>query len=79
MYNSATFLPPKTDWFMHNIESFPTTHLLKESIIEGSALTVSDGSYFPLTKTGTCAWIISTPDGKEWIEDGGVVPGESPE
>ena len=60
---------------MHDIESSPTTHLLKRSIIEGSAFAVSDGSYFPFTKTSACAWIISTP-GKQEIEGGGVISGE---
>ena len=32
---------------------------------------------FPLEEVGSCAWIISTPYGKEWIRGGGVVPGES--
>ena len=33
--------------------------------------------FFQLEEVGSCAWIIATPDGKEWIKDGGVVTGES--
>ena len=35
--------------------------------------------FFSLPNTGACAWIISTPDGKEWIQGIGVVPGEAEE
>ena len=40
---------------------------------------MSNGSFFPLTKTGSCAWIIATPDGQEWISGGGIIPGEQRE
>ena len=65
VYDSITFLPPKIDWFTHSVESYPTTHLLKESIIEGSASIVSNSSYSLLIKTDAFTWIIPTPDGKE--------------
>ena len=38
---------------------------------------VSDGSYFPMQEAGTCAWIITTSDGNEWVEGGGEIPGLS--
>jgi len=37
---------------------------------------VSNGSYFPRYEIGACAWIIASPDGREWIEGGGLIHGE---
>ena len=39
------------------------------------SLTVSDGSYYPLAEVGACSWTISTPDGKERVQGGGVISG----
>ena len=39
-------------------------------------LGVSDGSFYPVTRTRACAWITPTPDGEEWIQSSGLVPGE---
>ena len=61
---------------MTSITSSPTTADLLDHIIKGTAYGVSDGSYFPSTQTGSCAWIISTPNGQEYIEGGGLIPGE---
>lgn len=36
---------------------------------------MSDGSYYPFEDVGACAWIILTPDGKEIVQGGGVIPG----
>ena len=41
-----------------------------------TAISVSDGSFFLEAKVGSCAWILSSPDGREWIEGGGIIPGE---
>ena len=38
-----------------------------------------DVSYFPNERVGACAWIISSSDGSEWIQGGGVIPGPSGE
>ena len=38
-----------------------------------------NGSFFPLTNTGSCAWIIATHDGQEWIYGGGIITGEGKE
>ena len=38
---------------------------------------VSDGSYFYIQAVGACAWIIANPDGNEWVEVGGFIPGLS--
>ena len=52
-----------------------STDKLRFSIINGSVIAVSDGSQFPQYKIVMCAWIITAPDGKEWIEGGGIVTG----
>ena len=67
---------PKLDWFHTYISSSPSTVSLYAHIIANTALAASDGSYYPHEKVGACAWIISTPDEKEWIKGGGVIPGE---
>ena len=48
---------------------------IKNAIIDGSALAVSDGSYYPTEEVAACAWTVSTPDGKEHVEGGGMLPG----
>ena len=77
--DSISITTPKIDWFINNIQSSRPTSHLKECIINGSVLAVSDGSYFPLTKTGSCTCIISTPSGQKWIHGGGILPGEEEE
>ena len=52
-----------------------STAELYRHLIEGTAIIVSDGSFFPDYQVGACAWILATPDGDEWIEAGGLVPG----
>ena len=68
---------PTIDWFMNNISSSTSTNLLFKHILKGSAIGVSDGSYFPFEKLGSCAWILATPDGSEFIKGGGLIPGPS--
>ena len=60
---------------MSRLDSSPSTSYLKRSLREGTVIVISDGSYFPRYNIGSCAWILSTPDGKEWIEGGGVILG----
>ena len=74
-FDAIQLSEPKVDWFNTIITSSPTTSYLKECLLNGSAVGVSDGSYFPIQEVGACGWIISTPDGGEWIEGGGVIPG----
>ena len=66
---------PPIDWFMKNIEASDNTSNLLSSLSHGSAIAVSDGSFFPEEQVGSCAWIIATSDGKEWIRGGGIIPG----
>ena len=67
-------------WFMnHPRSSKSRTVQLCQHLLDGTAIQFSDGSYFLADyQVGACAWILATPDGKEWIEGGGLVPG-SPE
>ena len=67
---------PKIEWFMKYIQSSTNTDYLRDCIIGGTSIAVSDGSFFPLERVGACAWIVSTPDGTEWMQGGGAVPGE---
>ena len=60
---------------MSHLSSAPLTDRLLYHLLHGTALAVSDGSYFPLHKVGACAWVIATPDGSQWISGGGLVPG----
>lgn len=69
----------KIDWFMKDVQTSTTTIHLRDSIINGTAIAVRDGSFFPLEKVGSCAWIVSSPDGAEWIQGGGIIPGEDAE
>ena len=66
---------PKLDWFMEDLISSKSTDRLLYHILQGSAIGVSDGSFFPNEKLGSCAWILSTPDGGEYIKGRGIIPG----
>ena len=52
------------------------TETLFDSTLKGHALAASGGIFFPLEEVGTCAWIIATPDRKEWNKGGQIVQGE---
>ena len=64
---------------MHRLNSSSTTSKLLASLLDRTALGVSDGSYFPHKQVGSCAWIIACSDGSEWIEGGGIIPGPKQE
>ena len=66
---------PKINWFMDNLSCSTSTNQLLCHILQGSAIAVSDGSFFPNDKIGSCAWVVSTPDGTEFIKGGGLIPG----
>eukprot|EP00979_Chaetoceros_neogracilis_P010569 scaffold2500_cov172-Chaetoceros_neogracile.AAC.2 len=65
---------PPLAWTMSHLTSSPSISDLLQAIRDGTPLAVSDGSFYPLTRIGAAAWIITTPDQKEWIEGGGVLP-----
>ena len=72
--NDIQMTNPKIDWFNSYISFTANTSTLRQHIIAGTALAVSDGSYYPNEEVGACAWTISTPDGKERVQGGGVIP-----
>ena len=74
VFGEISITVPKIDWFMRHISSSYTTDRLWNNILEGKAYAVSDGSYFPTTSTGACAWIVATSDGTQWIKGGGLIP-----
>ena len=65
-----------TVFFYHFDSSCRTSNLLAH-IIAGTAIAVSDGSFYKEHNIGACGWIIATPDAEEWIEGGGLVPDTS--
>ena len=74
-FDAIQLSEPKVDWFNNSINSSSTTNYLKECLINGTTVGVSDGSYFPIQEVGECGWIIATPDGVEWVEGAEVIPG----
>ena len=75
-FGNINIIKPQIDWFANFITSSTTTERLWHEILAGTSYAVSDGSYFPSSRTGACAWILATRDGGEWIKGGGVVPGD---
>ena len=69
------YRPPKETWFMHNLQHSDSTDILWKHILAGTAITVSDGSFFPDEQVGACAWKVATPCMTQWIKAGGLVPG----
>lgn len=65
-------LPP---WASQRIRTSQTLRNLRQSMLDGKALLVSDGSLFPHFHKAGAAWIISTPDCVEFICGGGTIPG----
>ena len=76
--DAIPYRKPVIRWFMNHLHSSKSTAQLRRHLLDGTAIQVSDGSYFLDYQVGACAWILATPDGEEWIEGGGLVPG-SPE
>ena len=60
---------------MHRLNSSSTTSKLLASLLDGTAIGVSDGYYFTHEQVGSCAWIIACSDSSEWVEGGGIIPG----
>ena len=60
---------------MDNLSFSHSTDQLLCHILQGSALAVSDGSFYPDDNIGSCAWVVSTPDGSQYIKGGGLIPG----
>ena len=54
-FHSINLMTPKVDWFMNHLSSSHHTDRLWANLLNGTAYAVSDGSYFPNSKTGACA------------------------
>ena len=76
-WDSIYFNDLLCNWFTSSFSSSASTSSLLHHLTNGTALGVSDGSFYPSHKVGACAWIISTPDGNEWVKGGGIIPGPS--
>ena len=75
-YDAITTTPPPVDWFMHYISHSSSTSQLLSPLQHGTAINVSDGFYYPDSQTGSCGWIIASMNGGEWIQGGGIIPGD---
>ena len=60
---------PNIDWFTDHLQSSTTTNSLMKHSLNGTAVTVSDELYFPLSEVGICTWIISTHNGELKADD----------
>lgn len=73
-FDAITIRHPTIQWFHQYLEASDNTASLYRHLRNGTAIAVSDGSYFPDEDVGACAWIIATPTGSEWITGGGLMP-----
>ena len=64
---------------MNYLNSPSNTSKLVLSLQDGTALAVSDWSYFPNKRIGACAWKFSSSHSSEFIEGGGIIPGPGEE
>ena len=49
-YGAIVIREPSLDWFMNNITHYTSTSKLHTSLLDGSTLAVSDGSYFSVQR-----------------------------
>jgi len=70
---------PSIPWIADHLDSSPSIDTLLQDILQGNAVAVCDGSYFEQYTTAAAAWTLSSADGVEWIEGGGIVPGVTSE
>ena len=75
IFDAVKISKPTINWFNTSVTSSHSTTYLRECLINGTELGISNGSYVPIQEVGACGWIISTPDGTEWIEGRGAIPG----
>ncbi len=66
-----------TSWLRYSAESSDTIDQVINSIRDGSAYGVSDGSYCPERRIGAAAWIIYSNDGNQYISGTSISPGPS--
>ena len=70
-----TFQDVTSICFFNRLIHSDSLESLYQHIINGTALAVSDGSFFPSHHIGACGWIVSTPDLSEWIQGGCIISG----
>ena len=61
---------------MKHIKYSTYTSKLQTDLLNGTAIAVSDGSFYPIEKVGSCGWILASSDGSQWIQGGGIIPGK---
>jgi hypothetical protein len=44
-------------------------------LLSGTAVAVSDGSFYRESRKASAAWIVASADGREFIKGGGLIPG----
>jgi len=66
---------PAVKWITSHLCPSASIEQVLSDILTGTAVAVSDGSYFEQYSTVAAAWIITSADGQECIEGGGIVPG----
>ena len=68
--------PSKSSWLFYGLQQSESITNLLQDLRNGSVITVSDGSYCPLTHTTTAAWTIESKAGTEYIS-GMEIPSKS--
>ena len=56
-FGNIKITKPRVDWFVNFNTASTSTDKLWNEILAGTSYAVSDGSYFPSSQTGACAWI----------------------
>ena len=68
-FETIAFREPSVAWFQNALRASDRTSSLLHHLQNGTAIDVSDGSYFPDESIGA----VSTPNTSEWIEGGDTV------
>ena len=64
IFDNTTVQRPKIDWLISSLAS-TTSKKGYYNTSNKAFLGLRDGSFYPVTMTGACAWIISILDGEE--------------
>ena len=73
-FGDISFVNPEINWFNKYLEYSANTSALKHHLCQGAVVIVSDRYFYPNEQVGACAWIVASPDGKELIQGGRVIP-----
>lgn len=69
--------PQNRHWSMTYLDRSDDVTQLYSDFRNGKARTCCDGSYMPTTCSGSAAWRVESEDGTQYLEGGGVVPGNA--